>query len=695
MRPLRYTFLAAVAFLCVRMSVAAEPPGDDPLPKGAKLRLGSDRPSYRVSPTGALLPPDYKTFLIPDAQLGFRRFDASTGKLLGGGKGGGGAGGHVVVSGDGTRAVVAHTGILTVRDTVTGKAIQELKPPAGFGTFATSTGPHVALSGDGKVLAQGVTNLKANTSEVLVWDVDKGTVLERFETLQKGGALPVLSADGKLLATRGTTTAPFVPPGAKDDDSGRTIQIWNIGEKKELFKARVSPGGFQITACAFSPDGTLLAAGCADGPVDLWDVKAQKPKATLLGRTGQGLRVAFSPDGTALAAVATDGAIQRWATADGKPLATTEPPTELPTHAAHGLAFAGNDRVVAWGAVGAAAVAWEAPSGKFLTPLGEHTAGIRSIGFADGGKQIVTAGLDGRVVKWDAATGKPAGAVTVRPSRAAGLQPRLVLNLAPDASRAVNVVTAGGPAAVFDLTTGAELFAIPRGTSVGFTTYTIPSADAARAVTVAVPFDARKNPNGTVIVWDLTARKKVIEVELAIGPGLPPTAAISPSGDRLIVARYAKSDLADQTVLVVTGYDLKTGKKLGDVEDHKASGALFVAAASETTALVSSGAGRLRAFNYEDGRGGDEIETAGRGEHGGAVVFGPDGKRFAFGVATDEPDVFGVRVYDWPSGKALHTFAGHRGPVTALAFSADGKTLASGSADTTVLLWDVTAIPKP
>ena len=212
---------------------------------------------------------------------------------------------------------------------------------------------------------------------------------------------------------------------------------------------------------------------------------------------------------------------------------------------------------------------------------------------------------------------------------------------------------------------------------------------------MAVPFDARKNPNGTVIVWDLTARKKVIEVELAIGPGLPPTAAISPSGDRLIVARYAKSDLADQTVLVVTGYDLKTGKKLGDVEDHKASGALFVAAASETTALVSSGAGRLRAFNYEDGRGGDEIETAGRGEHGGAVVFGPDGKRFAFGVATDEPDVFGVRVYDWPSGKALHTFAGHRGPVTALAFSADGKTLASGSADTTVLLWDVTAIPKP
>jgi WD40 repeat protein len=120
---------------------------------------------------------------------------------------------------------------------------------------------------------------------------------------------------------------------------------------------------------------------------------------------------------------------------------------------------------------------------------------------------------------------------------------------------------------------------------------------------------------------------------------------------------------------------------------------LSVAAASETTAIVSSGSGRLRAFDYETGRGGDEIEAGGRGTGEVAhVVFSADGKRFACGVPTDDPGVFGVRVYDWPSGKALHTFTGHRAPVSALCFSPDGKTLASGSHDTTVLLWDMTAI---
>src|SRR6202011_1081216 len=49
-----------------------------------------------------------------------------------------------------------------------------------------------------------------------------------------------------------------------------------------------------------------------------------------------------------------------------------------------------------------------------------------------------------------------------------------------------------------------------------------------------------------------------------------------------------------------------------------------------------------------------------------------------------------VRLWETASGQELCRFQGHVGPVTALAFSPNGWALASGSRDTTTLVWDVT-----
>jgi WD40 repeat protein len=279
---------------------------------------------------------------------------------------------------------------------------------------------------------------------------------------------------------------------------------------------------------------------------------------------------------------------------------------------------------------------------------------------------------------WDAEAGKALKDIEV-------LSPEVISSRSRSAEIVVSADGTRGlspraPITIIDLTSGSKFDAAPEIGESSLSHRFAHTADLSQAVFW---------PSRPTTVWDLANRKKGVELDV---PGVIRAAAFSPSGDRLVTLASVPDGTGSP---VISGWDLKSGKKLGSVAAPDTVTSVAIGVANDTSAVVSSD-GQLWAVDYERGRVGDLIDTFDRSgmNYPGPIAFSRDGKRFAAAVITADPVLMGIRVYEWPSGRLLHTFPGHWASVSSLAFSPDGKTLASGSADTTVLLWDLSELKK-
>jgi WD40 repeat protein len=123
--------------------------------------------------------------------------------------------------------------------------------------------------------------------------------------------LPV--PDGRAVAAAALgDTDTFVVGGGAPGEHGwlRTLS------RQGTWGAHAAVEGDLVVAVAGSPDGSLVAAGAADGPVWLWS-PAASPLRCVAEHTGACRAVAFSADGTQVLSGGRDGRILRIELATG------------------------------------------------------------------------------------------------------------------------------------------------------------------------------------------------------------------------------------------------------------------------------------------------------------------------------------------------------------------------------------------
>ncbi len=704
-------------------------PDETPMPVGAKLRLGSTLFRTDGNNRYSTLTPDGRQlvqFAYPD-QLRFVAIETGrvtkTVKLKEATQPGYG----MTFSPNGERLVMTAYNVATVINPYTGDITGKLVPrnnnnqPFARKLESLSDG-QVSISADGKRIAFG-TRYQQQEGQTFgyVFDFDKNDFIAEVKVLQTQYVQSVLSADGKRLATFGQYYVRN-----NEENVAPYVQVWDVDTKKEL--AKLKTGSAQVMAAKFSPDGKTVYTGGQGGPIESWDVATGQRRLQYITRSNVGQRIFISDDGQRLAASANDGsgAVQVWEADTGKRLGVGF----APTNTVDSVALPKDGPAVAFGVYYNTLQIWTIP-GKLLTPQDGHFGPVGHIHYTADGKEILTCGQDGRIVRWDAATGEElesygyanpgiAGRVAPRVMPAVARRPLggrsvrwnnswSVYNgaFSPDA-QTIYVTSGNGGVAVVDLATGQEQYTLffPNSRNGSSTTKPSLTADGKRVGAAGQYYDRNKYIF-TAAAWDTETGKVLAELRKELDNNVSyingMSTAVSPDGNYFGVLCNIQDQRNGQSFLEFTTYDLRDGRQLasGATSNRTYSPYLLPSPDNRSAITQDQQQNKLLVWDLPTGKQTRAFEGFANGI-AFPPTFHPTGRTFAvpaFSVLDPQAGStrLVVRIIEWASGDTRMELAAGGLSISAVNYSPDGKSLAMGLQDSTVLLFDATgdAAPKP
>ena len=256
----------------------------------------------------------------------------------------------------------------------------------------------------------------------------EATVAERKQLLAaaeeeaKQAAEIHAAADAAAKMTVNSTLAAFVNSShvATTDASG-IVRLWNAVDGKSLDVMSMGGTGSMATSQLLNAGGSLLVA-ISDGSLVRWSAFPGWKLSRTLGPQGDGkpsvfvdrvLSLAFSPDGTLLAAgggeASRSGELTLWNVADGKLLRTF---TDAHSDTVYGLDFSADGRLLASAAADKFVKVFDVATGSHVRSYEGHTHHVMDVSWQADRTTLASAGADNAIKVWNAETGEQSRTIT-------------------------------------------------------------------------------------------------------------------------------------------------------------------------------------------------------------------------------------------------------------------------------------------